>query len=70
MNKNTVLGLLVTIMGLFSVVCAALNFDWFFANHRARPIVAIFGRTGARLFYVALGTFICYLGVAWFLLRG
>lgn len=68
MNKNTLLGLLVCFAGLFSIVCAAKDFDWFMGNYRAHFFVAILGRTGARIFYVALGAFICYIGVAWFIL--
>lgn len=41
--------------GLFTVVGALANWDWFFENSRAKPFVSLFGREGARVFYVVLG---------------
>lgn len=41
--------------GVFVIAAAALDWDWFFNNWRARFFVRLFGRDGARLFYAALG---------------
>lgn len=41
--------------GIFVIAAAALDWDWFFSNWRARFFVNLFGRDGARLFYAALG---------------
>ncbi len=41
--------------GIFCIVAAWRNWDWFFDNWRARPFVAMLGREGARSFYVILG---------------
>lgn len=41
--------------GVFVIAAAALDWDWFFNNWRARFFVNLFGRDGARLFYAALG---------------
>ena len=46
------------LIGLFSIAAGILNWDWFMENSRARFFVRIFGRSGARIFYVALGVFI------------
>lgn len=32
-------------------------------NRKARPIVAIFGRDGAKIFYIILGAFIILMGI-------
>lgn len=41
--------------GVFVITAAALDWDWFFNNWRARFFVNLLGRDGARLFYAALG---------------
>ncbi len=50
------------IAGIFAIVCAACDFDWFMNNNRARFFVDLFGRNGARIFYVCLGLFLVILG--------
>lgn len=52
------------VAGLFSVVCAAMDFDWFMNNHKTWLIKKAFGRHGARIFYIVLGLAIAGLGVA------
>ncbi len=51
------------IAGLFCIVCAVKEYDWFMENRKARPIVAIFGRDGAKIFYIILGAFIILMGI-------
>ena len=48
-------GLLITAVGLFSLSGAVFDWEWFMNNRKARPIVGIFGRSGARIFYALLG---------------
>jgi len=50
--------------GLFTIVAAAMNWDWFINNRKARLFVALFGRDGARTVYILLGIFLTGLGVA------
>lgn len=57
------LGPLLIGAGLFSIVCAAANWDFFINNRKAKLFVAILGRNGARVFYVILGILITVLGV-------
>jgi hypothetical protein len=45
----------LVICGLFSIFCAAMNFEWFVNSRKARLFVKIFGRNGARVFYILLG---------------
>lgn len=49
--------------GLFAICGAAFEWNFFMNNHKARFIGAIFGRTGARVFYMLLGTFLVVLGI-------
>ena len=42
-------------LGLFSVVSAIFNFDWYFQTSGAMTFVRWFGRRGARVFYALLG---------------
>lgn len=49
--------------GLFSVLAASLDFDWFFDHRKAHTFVSWFGRTGARIFYGILGLALIICGV-------
>ena len=40
-------------LGLFSIVAAICNFDWYFKTSGAMTFVNWFGRGGARIFYRA-----------------
>jgi hypothetical protein len=55
-------GLVLVACGLFSVVAASQDWDWFMNHRKARLFVALFGRTGARLFYAGLGAVLMALG--------
>jgi hypothetical protein len=43
------------LMGGFSLVAAAFNFDWYFESEGVMMITRRFGRKGARIFYAVLG---------------
>jgi predicted small integral membrane protein len=43
------------VIGLYVIVAAAGNWNWYFEHPNARYFVARFGRRGARVFYLALG---------------
>jgi multidrug efflux pump subunit AcrB len=49
-------GLLILCAGLFALAAAIGNWDWFFEHSKARIVVSLFGRTGARGAYGVLGT--------------
>ena len=55
-------GLILVAAGIFSICGAAFDWDWFINSYKARIFVAIFGRTGARIFYGILGTAIVVIG--------
>lgn len=42
-------------LGLFSLIAALFNFDWYFNTSGASIFVHKFGRGGARIFYALLG---------------
>ncbi len=42
-------------LGLFSVVAAVFNLDWYFKTSGAMTFVNWLGRGGARIFYALLG---------------
>jgi hypothetical protein len=56
-------GLLVAGAGLFSIMGAVMDWEWFMNSSRARIFVTIFTRTGARIFYILLGLGLAVLGV-------
>jgi hypothetical protein len=61
---NPVVTLIFTLgAGFFSIAGAVFNWDWFMENSRARFFVQIFGRDGARVFYVILGLFLIVMGI-------
>ena len=50
-------------LGVFSVVAAVLDLEWYFQTRAAQTFVRWLGRTGARLFYVLLGIGLISCGV-------
>jgi hypothetical protein len=50
--------------GLFTVVGAVCDFDWFLGHRKARIFVAILGRNGTRVFYALLGGALAGAGAA------
>lgn len=62
MDGNPLLGLLFGSIGLFTLAAVACDWEWFFTNRRARFFTWLLGRTGARLFYGALGIGFVVLG--------
>ena len=55
--------LITLLIGLFSIVCAVKDYDWFMNSSRAAFFVRVLGRGGARVFYVLLGALIITFGV-------
>lgn len=53
---------LFILAGVFSIFASVKNWDWYFNNRKARPFVRIFGREGARVFYIFIGIFIIGVG--------
>ena len=57
------LTIILVVSGIYSILGAILDWDWFFSSRRAAPFVRIFGRNGARIFYIVLGLFIIIVGI-------
>jgi len=56
------MGSLFIAIGLFAICGAGFNWDWFLNHRKARFFVAVFKRTGARIFYLLLGGGLVTLG--------
>jgi hypothetical protein len=56
-------GLIVIFGGIFCSWCAYNDYDWFMNNYKARLFVRLFGRDGARKFYIGLGIFLILAGI-------
>lgn len=50
--------------GLFTLIAAIANWDWFFNNWRARVVTDMLGREGARMLYAVLGVALLGGGIA------
>ncbi len=65
--EDKVIGVIMAVIcllaGGFCIFCSVMNYDWFFNNHKAAPLMKIFGRNGTRIFYICLGIFICIVAV-------
>lgn len=66
MTGNLLMSLFFILAGLFTLSGGLFNWNWFMLSRRARLIVRIFGRGGARVFYVVLGVAIVGLGLVTF----
>lgn len=60
--------ILFIVLGLFSLVAAIWNIDWYFQTDGARMFVRRMGRNGARVFYALLGLALVACGVAGFII--
>ena len=56
-------GLLIGAIGVFCIFCAYKDYDWFMNNRKAVIFVNLFGRDGARKFYIGLGIVILIMGL-------
>jgi hypothetical protein len=65
-------GALFVSAGLFIMLAAAADWDWFMHSDQARPLVERFGPTGTRVFYLFLGLGLIALAVwlVWYDLHG
>jgi len=63
MAGDLLISLFFIVAGVFTTSGGILNWNWFMLSRRARLIVRIFGRGGARVFYVVLGVAILGLGL-------
>lgn len=50
------------LVGLFVIAAAAGNWNWYFEHPKARYFVNRFGRQGARVFYLGMGSVLIFLG--------
>lgn len=48
-------GLLLVAIGAFVACAAGFDWDFFMNNYKARGVVWLFGRNGARIFYGLIG---------------
>lgn len=55
--------ILIIAAGAFSILGGVNDWDTFMNNRRARLFVRLFGRRGARIFYIGLGAFLVVGGV-------
>ena len=56
-------GLIFVASGVFSILGAIFDWEWFMNSRKARFLVRIITRNGARLFYGILGLALVVLGV-------
>jgi len=59
-------GLIIAAAGVFTLACAAMNFNWFMEHRKARFFVKVMGRDGASIFYAVLGLGLAVLGALLF----
>jgi hypothetical protein len=55
-------GLIFVLIGLYCVIAAALDWNMLLNHRKAQIFVWLFGRNGARIFYVVLGSIIGIVG--------
>ena len=56
-------GIFFVLAGLFSILGAVKNWDFFMNNRKAYIWVKLFGRNGARIFYGILGFVVAIIGL-------
>jgi hypothetical protein len=63
MARSLLTAFLIVLVGAFTISGGLFNWNWFMLSRRARLIVRILGRGGARIFYVILGAVISVFGL-------
>ncbi len=61
--KDLIIGLLCFGMGIWAIYASYKDLGSFFNSFKAKIVVSVIGRTGARLFYGALGLFLAGLSI-------
>ena len=56
-------GGLITSAALLTIFYAFIDYDWLMNHSKAAPFVALFGRNGARIFYIILGAALFFYGL-------
>lgn len=56
-------GIIAILGGIFCTFCAYKNYNWFMNSSKAWLFVKLFGRNGARIFYMGLGVFLILAGI-------
>lgn len=56
-------GVIIGSIGVFSILAAIKDWDFFMNHRKAQLFVRLFGRRGARFLYVFLGCFLVIVGV-------
>jgi hypothetical protein len=57
------ISLVALIGGVLCAFCAYKDYNWFMNNYKSRMAVWLFGRSGARIFYIALGAALIFAGL-------
>jgi hypothetical protein len=52
-------------VGIFSIAGGVFDWDWFLGHWKSRLFLKLFGRRGARIFYIVLGLCIAGFGTFW-----
>jgi len=63
MTESSIYSTIFILIGLFTIIASATDWDYFFNHIKAKLFVKIFGRKGARIFYMILGFGLLAFGV-------
>ena len=53
--KYIIFGILFIILGITSILASVFNWGLFFDHWKAKPLIKILGRSGAKVFYIVIG---------------
>ena len=63
MLESVVIPVFILLAGLFSAVCAVMDYNWFMEHRKAQFFVRIMGRTATRVFYFTIGAALFVMGI-------
>ncbi|QWX84602.1 immunity 17 family protein [Cellulophaga sp. HaHaR_3_176] len=63
MSNDWIFGLVFIASGLFSLIASIKDWNFFFGSIKARLLVSIVGRNGARILFGVLGFVIIIVGI-------
>ena len=60
-NKELIAVIISIGFGTFSILASIFNWDFFFENKKAKYMVKLLGRNGARIFYSLVGLLVYFI---------
>ncbi len=63
MNKETLIQVLLVAFGVFSILGAYFEWNFFYTSKKMQRIIRLIGKSGAKIFYIVIGAILFILAL-------